>query len=219
MAPARVIDQPTISFSQRKSASLSNIPNLINYRFVDPSLNALKFDAAASFQLPQKHVVGCEHINSTASDGLLVVSPYTTSPHLLDLSTISKPNQLLAMALTSLRPSCDDYATRPYIDAFNWPTVIESLKSLVGGETGYHWLEQAFYVVIFRSRIPPETDRSHLGSLDQASHLDAMQSGGLLKYWFGEPDAVGRNLATCAFTIELYVSQYFTDDYRRLERT
>ena len=198
MVQGEAVIRSTAKAAERHSTSTPIIPNLIDHRFVDSSLNALKFDAAASFQLPQKHVIGCEHVSSTIPERLLVVSPYTTSSHLLDLSSVSKPNQLLATALTSLKPIRDDYATAPYIEAFNWSAVIENLKTLVGFETGFYWQKQTFYVVIFRSRIPPETDRSHLGSLDQDSHLDAMQSGGLLKYWFGEPDKLGRNLATCA---------------------
>lgn len=152
--------------------------NLVNYRLVNSSLNALKFDAAASFQLPQKHKAGCEHITSAETDGLLVVSPYTSRSHLLDLSRVTKPNQLLAMALTSFKPIQANYATAPYTSAFNWTVVMEDLRSLVKIETGYQWQEQAFYIVVFRSQIPPTTDRSHLGSLDEVSHTEAMHTGG-----------------------------------------
>lgn len=52
-------------------------------------------------------------------------------------------------------------------------------------------------IVVFRSQVPPTTSRHALRDLDQESHAEAMKSGGLLKYWFGMPDADGRNLATC----------------------
>ena len=152
--------------------------NLVDYRFVNPSLNALKFDAAASFQLPQKHKSGCEHLTSTESDGLLVVSPYTSRSHLLDLSCVTKPNQLLAMALTSFKPILSSYATAPYTCAFNWAEVMEDLRALANSDTSFHWQEQMFYIVVFRSQIPPTTDRSHLGSLDEVSHAEAMYTGG-----------------------------------------
>ena len=40
-------------------------------------------------------------------------------------------------------------------------------------------------------------DREKLFVLDKNSHAEAVRSGGLLKYWYGEPDAEGANLATC----------------------
>lgn len=78
------------------------------------------------------------------------------------------------------------------------------LKSLYENEHDFDWEEQNFYVVVFRSQVPPTTDRSHLGTLDERSHVEAMEGGGLLKYWFGTPDATGRNLATCKFRKEQY---------------
>jgi len=131
------------------------------------------------------------------SDSFLVVSPYLTQPHLLDVRALSKPIQLLAKALTLLKPTRTDYATAPYLDSFNWTAVMETLHELRQVELTYRWEPQAFYVIVFRSLIPPSTDRSYLGVLDELSHAEAMKSGGLLKYWFGMPDENGRNLATC----------------------
>lgn len=131
-------------------------------------------------------------------DDLLVSSPYTTAPHLLDLRTLDLPNQLLARALTILTPIRDDYATAPYLDAFNWTAVFEYLHDLT--ETaGYHWTRQTFYVVAFRSILNPDVDGEWLGALDAHSHREATESGGLLKYWFGSKNARRENLATCAF--------------------
>lgn len=132
-----------------------------------------------------------------ASDNLLVVSPYLTRPHLLDLHSLSKPVQLVSKALTLLKPTRADYATAPYLDSFNWVAVMERLRGLCEAEIDQPWESQAFYVIVFRSRIPHCTDRSYLGALDELSHAEAMESGGLLKYWFGVPDEYGRNLATC----------------------
>ena len=178
--------------------------NLVDHRFVNTCKDALKFDAAASFQLPQNHELNCEHVLCTQSEELLVVSPYTSRSHLLNLSSLSKPNQLLAKALTLLKPIRVDYATAPYIDAFNWGDAMSMLKSLCERERDFAWEEQNFYVVVFRSQVPPTTDRSHLGTLDERSHVEAMEGGGLLKYWFGTPDATGRNLATCKFQKEYF---------------
>jgi len=51
--------------------------------------------------------------------------------------------------------------------------------------------------VVFRSQVLASTDPTHLAVLDERSHAEAMNSGGLLKYWFGIPDGGHRNLATC----------------------
>lgn len=126
----------------------------------------------------------------------LVVSPYESAHHLLDLSSVSKPCQLLAMALAVMRELGPDYATTPYIDAFNWPEVMDNLYNLVCQEE-FHWSKEEFYIVVFRSQIPLTTNRAHLGKLDEDSHAEATKSGGLLKYWFGAPNKDGRNLATC----------------------
>ena len=128
----------------------------------------------------------------------LVVSPYTSRSHLLDLTSVSKPNQFMALALTAMEPIRDDYATSPYADSFDWAAILARVRSLADSES-YYWHEQTFYAVIFRSQVLPTTDRSHLGALDERSHAEAMESGGLLKYWFGKPNSDGRNLATCTF--------------------
>ena len=126
----------------------------------------------------------------------LVVSPYTEPSHLLYLHTVSQPNQLLAKALVHMAPNRDDYATAPYIESFNWSFVVDALSSISRDE-GYQWKGESFYIVVFRSRVRPTTDRIDLGLMDAKAHEEAMESGGLLKYWFGFPDANCRNLATC----------------------
>ena len=126
----------------------------------------------------------------------LIVSPYIYHPHLLNLKTLDLSQQLLARALTNLESVRQDYATAPYTDSFNWPSVFTHLKTQLP-ENGHIWKRQHFYIVVFRSQIPPTTNRIELGELDQRSHAEATKSGGLLKYWFGVPDTDGRNLATC----------------------
>lgn len=133
---------------------------------------------------------------------LLQVSPYTDPAHLLDLNKVDKPQQLLAKALRLMEPTtrhAGDFATTRYAEAFNWDEVVQSLRQHIVNDHGFHWQRQDFYVVVFRSRLPLTTDRHELGRLDKRSHDEATKSGGLLKYWFGEPDANGRNLATCAY--------------------
>lgn len=135
-----------------------------------------------------------------SQDSLLVVSPYTTYSHLLDLSRVGKPQQLMAKALTVMSSLRRDFAIAPFDEAFNWPTVINALKGLVKDE-GFSWQRQEFHVIIFRSTLAPAADYLQLGEMDEKAHAEATKSGGLLKYWFGEPDVHGRNLATCKTTL------------------
>jgi len=130
----------------------------------------------------------------------LVVSPYDELPHLLDLETLDPANQLLSRALLEMKCLREDYATAPYIDTFNWPEIIDTLRQLAQ-TSSYMWKEQSFYIVVFRSLVPPSTVQrySDLGALDKAAHAEATESGGFLKYWFGIPDKNGRNLATCVW--------------------
>lgn len=114
-------------------------------------------------------------------DRYLVVSPYTEPEHLLDLETLDTENQLLALALTNLKCLRDDYATAPYLETFNWGEVIDTVKALTRGRR-HSWKETCFYVVAFRSRIPPTTVYAELGTLDKAAHVEATSSGGFLKY-------------------------------------
>lgn len=157
-----------------------------------------KYSLADAYQdLPNPAVVA-SHPETTDVGHHLVVSPYTTLPHLLDLRTLEVPQRLLAKSLTFLNSTRKDYATAPYHQSFNWDAVIDQLKSLLDTSNN-QWHHQHFYIVVFRSQIPPTTDRTHLIELDQRSHAEATRSGGLLKYWFGLPDENGRNLATCTF--------------------
>lgn len=117
---------------------------------------------------------------TTTEKNLLVVSPYEEEPHLLDLSALDTANQLLAKALVCMKNLRDDYATAPYQESFNWSEIIDSLRRLVAA-SNITWKETAFYIVVFRSQIPPTTAYADLGALDQPAHAEAMKSGGFLK--------------------------------------
>ncbi|EPE36651.1 hypothetical protein GLAREA_08814 [Glarea lozoyensis ATCC 20868] len=140
------------------------------------------------------------NINTKYNDeeNFLIVSPYEEKPHLLDLRTLDTTNQLLAKALVGLKCVREDYSTAPYIDIFNWPEVVDSVHRMAE-LSDFKWTESSFYIVVFRSRIPPTTVYADLGVLDKAAHAEATESGGFLKYWFGSPDGHGRNLATCVW--------------------
>lgn len=113
----------------------------------------------------------------------LVISPYTDAPHLLDLRTVGIQEQLLAHAFIKMRSLREDYARAPYLDIFNFTEVIEGLRQRAEA-ANHSWKEQTFYIVVFRSQVPKTTDYSHLGDLDRAAHVEAVQSGGFLKLVF-----------------------------------
>ncbi|KAI1275288.1 hypothetical protein F5Y07DRAFT_180668 [Xylaria sp. FL0933] len=132
------------------------------------------------------------------AQNLLVTSPYTEREHLLDLRSVDLENAILAQALVHLKCLRPDYATAPYILTFNWEDVMQLVKWLAQ-QNEHSWKERSFFVVAFRSQIPPTTVYEDLGILDKAAHAEATASGGFLKYWFGSPDKDGKNLATCVW--------------------
>lgn len=113
------------------------------------------------------------------SPGLIVTSPYTELEHQLDLSTLDREDALFAQALQNLRPVCDDYATAPYLESFNWDEVLDKLRSLADGAGTFK--ETTFFIVAFRSRVPPTTIYEDLGILDKVAHKEAVKCGGFLK--------------------------------------
>ncbi|KAJ1334235.1 translation initiation factor 3 subunit H [Microdochium nivale] len=169
---------------------------------------------AAVAQCPFDHSVATQNLKTVAEvstrsvtsssdsdeeqddEDLLVVSPYTEREHLLDLKTLDTENALLARALVKMTDVRPDYATASYVESFNWTQVIEELGRLAAA-SGHRYRQTSFYIVVFRSQIPPTTVYADLGALDKVAHAEATAAGGFLKYWFGSPDAEGRNLATC----------------------
>jgi len=111
---------------------------------------------------------------------LLTISPYTDKEHLLDLRTLDMENAILAQALVHLKCLRPDYATAPYADTFNWAEVMEHVKRLAR-QKQHRWRNSSFFVVAFRSQIPPTTVYEDLGVLDKAAHAEATASGGFLK--------------------------------------
>jgi hypothetical protein len=95
-----------------------------------------------------------------------------------------------------MKPIKEDYAIADYMTSFNWDEILDILRTLATTE-GHVWREQDFYTVIFRSRLRSDIDEQRLHDLDKDSHREAVESGYLLKYWFGKRDHEERNLATC----------------------
>jgi len=122
----------------------------------------------------------------------MVSSPYPD--HLLDLSTLDEPSQEMATLLQELHAN-KGYLDLPYEQAFNWSTILSKLSP--------NFPAAEYYIVVFRSCLALSSVNSELfvelHAHDKLSHLEANESGGLLKYWFGVPAADRRNLATCVW--------------------
>lgn len=129
-----------------------------------------------------KDKVELSNLSGQAEDGVryLQHSPYTELEHLLDLATLDKENALLARALACMENVRGDYATAPYLESFNWAEVMNRLQDLVR-QNGGDFKATSWYIVAFRSQIPPTTVYADLGILDKAAHAEANASGGFLK--------------------------------------
>ena len=190
---------PTVSIQPTKQPlPQRRQTTLYHHSQITTDSDALQFEAAASKQLILHD--GIPNATQSPGENLLICSPYNSPTHLLDLTTLDTANQLFAKALTIFTPIRPDYATAPYLESFNWTAVFTFLRELASAE-GYHFPRTSFYVVAFRSRLFPDADGDRLGLLDDHSHREATESGGLLKYWFGSKNEKRENLATCMFLL------------------
>ncbi|PKX94353.1 uncharacterized protein P174DRAFT_512514 [Aspergillus novofumigatus IBT 16806] len=196
-AAAILIEEQEQLSSTKRSRSRRPF-SLIHHSLVTSDMDALKFHAAASLQLCFSPYQDVTNIASTADPNpdpeaeaqLLITSPYNSPLHLLNLQTLDPHSGLLAQALTILRPVRADYATAPYEDSFNWPSVFAFLRDISTRE-GHAWSRTKFYVVVFRSTLLEGADGDRLHELDARSHQEA--------YWFGTKNARRQNLATCVW--------------------
>ncbi|KAI2837140.1 hypothetical protein CBS147343_7008 [Aspergillus niger] len=188
---------PETQHHQLKPPPSTNI--LLNHHsLLTTTPEAFKFHAAASLQLRLNPTIPNNPSIIPPSDTNLIISPYNTPHHLLDLQTLDPATQLLAKALTLFHPIRPDYATAPYTESFNWDSVFAFLRNQAKSE-GYAWgrrHENIFYVVVFRSTLKADADGEKLHVLDEMSLREAVAGGGLLKYWFGNVDGERRGLAT-----------------------
>jgi hypothetical protein len=188
------------SSSPTETSAPASTTLLLHPSLITTDFDALRFHAAAYDQLLPTNTITTTNTPQPLST-LLISSPYNLPQHYLDLTPLTTPSRLFALALTALKPARPDYATAPYAQALDFDAVIELLRDLVAREgKGYEWPETRFHVVVFRSQLKEGIDGEWLYKLDAESHREACGSGGLLKYWFGKTDSSRRNLATCKFS-------------------
>lgn len=94
--------------------------------------------------------------------------------------------------------------------AFNAPTSTASDRALALVKRIFNWSElpslpvedeYTWYGVAFRSKRRIGSESMNLYEADRRSHEEAVDSGGLLMYWYGSPnEQTGHNLATCIWT-------------------
>lgn len=94
--------------------------------------------------------------------------------------------------------------------AFSPPTSTAAHRALALVKRLFNWDElpslpiddeYTWYGVAFRSKRRIGSESMNLYEADRRSHEEAVDSGGLLMYWYGTPNAqTGHNLATCIWT-------------------
>lgn len=131
----------------------------------------------------------------------IVSSPYIERDHLLQLSTLQPEYQATALALQAFRATSPKYAVENYLASFNVSEVVTQIRDQA--KQMRITIPHQIYVIAFRSILKPEirADAEKIKLLyeaDKQSHAEANLLGGLLKYWYGEPDPeTGNNVATC----------------------
>ena len=134
-----------------------------------------------------------------ASSAHLAISPYRDEQQLLDTSALPRTVHLLVRSLAILEPVHGYQIVRCTL-AFNWQDIVDRLRALII-DADMTWTEMRLYVVVFRSRHPPTMDGHGLWALDEAAFTEAVQNGGLFKYFCGDPDSEGNNLSMCMLTL------------------
>ncbi len=166
--------------------------------FITSNFNDLIYSAPAALQLLPllDPAWGLRRNTSSILDSRIIASPYNDENHLLDLNSLGVEDRILSLALTTVRPVKPDYATLDLVDGLNAAEVNEMIQRL-SSSLGLVWTSRSYYLVTFRSKMKPEYDQNRLFELDKHSHEEAIQSGGLLKYWFGTVNEHRRHHALC----------------------
>ena len=97
----------------------------------------------------------------------------------------AKEIEVLHTACQQICPIYPDYATRPIQDGFSW------YSSLLGCAF------ERLYLVVFRFVRRPSADLDLLREHHDRAYEDALESGGLLRYFKGEANERGECLSFC----------------------
>jgi hypothetical protein len=93
--------------------------------------------------------------------------------------------EVVHRACQQICPIYPDYATRPIQDGFSWSSSLADCAF------------ERLYLVVFRSVRRPSADLDLLREHDDRAYEDALESGGLLRYFKGEANERGECLSFC----------------------
>ena len=88
-------------------------------------------------------------------------------------------------ACQQISPIYPDYATRPIQDGFSWSSSLAGVAF------------ERLYLVVFRSVRRPSADLDLLREHDDRAYAEALESGGLLRYFKGEANEQRECLSFC----------------------
>jgi hypothetical protein len=88
-------------------------------------------------------------------------------------------------ACQQISPMYPDYATRSIQDGFSWSSSLADCAF------------ERLYLVVFRSVRRPSVDLELLREHDDRAYAEALESGGLLRYFKGEANELGECLSFC----------------------
>ncbi len=95
----------------------------------------------------------------------------------------------LHLACGRISPLYPDYATRPIEDGFNWSSALAGCRF------------EKLYLVVFRSVRRPKADLDLLREHDDRAHAEALEGGGLLRYFKGQANERRECLSFCLWEI------------------
>jgi hypothetical protein len=93
--------------------------------------------------------------------------------------------EVVHRACQQISPIYPDYATRPVQDGFSWASTLAGCAF------------ERLYLVVFRSIRRPSVDLELLREHDDRAYAEALESGGLLRYFKGEANERGECLSFC----------------------
>ena len=88
-------------------------------------------------------------------------------------------------ACRQISPKHPDYATRPIEEGFSWASSLAGCRF------------DRLYLVVFRSVRRPDADLDLLRERDDRAYAEAVESGGLLRYFKGHANEGGECLSFC----------------------
>ncbi|KAJ3278890.1 hypothetical protein HDU79_001109 [Rhizoclosmatium sp. JEL0117] len=150
-------------------------------------------------------------VEQSLKDQGAVIRNSTIHPPTSDLSSSLRIRPVdLALAergLDHFHAITEDYFHVPIPEVFNWNEVAE----LLGAEEEGDW-----YIVAFRSVRKVDADAKALYDADHLAHTEALESGGLLKYWYGSLNEKRECLASCIWSSRDFARQATKKPYHLL---